>query len=129
MAASYKYLGMRGPITGTPDNTGFNTGNWTVAFTPAILNFTVPEVFVYKLNVRGALGSSFDVRIETVLHDARVFGNQNSWFDDGDDSLVIRPTETFYLMYNDPIGDNTPPIAWVFLRYDLTKWGVAENYG
>lgn len=127
MAQSYKYLGMRGPITGTADNTGFNTGNWTIVFSPAILNFTVPECFIYKFNVKGTLGSSFDVRIETQLHDARVFGNQNSWFDDADDSLVVRPTENFYLMYNDPVTDGTPPVATLFLRYDLAKWG--NNYG
>lgn len=129
MADSYRYLGNRGPITGTLDTTGFNPGNWTVVVTPAILNFTVPEVFIYKMNVKGALGSSFDVRIETQLHDAAVFGNQNSWFDDGDDSLLIRPTETFYLLFNDPVADATPPVAWVFLRYDLSKWGASENYG
>jgi hypothetical protein len=129
MAASYKYLGTRGPVTGTPDNTGFNPGNWNVIFTPVILNFTVPEIFIYKLNVKGAVGSSFDVRIESQLHDANIFGNQNSWYDNGDDSLLVRPTETFYLMYNNPVTDHNPPVAWAFLRYDLNKWGISENYG
>lgn len=127
MATSYKNLGARGPVTGVPDNTGFNTGNWTIAFTPVILNFTVPEIFVYKFNVSGALGSSFDVRVETQMHDQNIFGNQNSWYDNGDDSLVLRPTETLYLMYSDPVTDGTPPVAWAYLRYDLAKWG--SNYG
>jgi hypothetical protein len=120
---------MRGPIKGTQDKTGFNTGNWNIVFDPVILNFTVPEIFIYKLNVKGAVGASFDIRIETQLHDANVFGFQNSWFDNGDDSLVVRPSETLYLMYNDPVTDLNPPIAWVFMRYDLNKWGESENYG
>lgn len=119
---SYAYIGKRGPITGKLDTTGFNSGNWTIAYTPDILNFTVPEVLIYKMNMMGALGSSFSVWIENVTHDVNVFGNQNSWFDDTD-SLVIHPTETLYLMYNDPITDNVPPVATIFLRYDLDKWG------
>lgn len=123
MAQTYKYLGARGPITGTADNTGMNTGNWTIAVTPAILNFTVPEALIYKMNVQGALGSSFNISIEGKTHDVNVFGNQNSWYDNADDSLVLRPTETLYLLYSNPIGDHMPPVAWVFLRYDLQKWG------
>lgn len=119
---SYSYLGKRGPITGTLDTTGFNTGHWTIAFTPTILSFTVPEVFIYKINMNGALGSSFDVWIENVQHDVNIFGNQNSWFDDSD-SLVIHPTETLYIMYDDPITDNFPPVGTLFLRYDADKWG------
>lgn len=118
---------MRGPITGKLDTTGFNVGNWTIQFDPVILNFTVPECFVYKLNVTGAPGSSFDIRVESQQHDANIFGFQNSWFDGGDDSLVLQPSQTLYLMYSDPVTDKNPPIAWVFLRYDLNKWG--PNYG
>jgi len=126
MATSYSFIGNRGPVTGTPDQTGLNPGNWTVVFTPALLFFTVPEAYIYKMNVSGALGSSFNVYIENQQHDVNVFGTQNSWYDDSD-SLVIRPSENFYLMYNDPITDLTPPVAYLFLRYDLTKWG--PNYG
>lgn len=127
MAASYTYLGVRGPVTGVADTTGFNTGNWTIAFTPAILNFTVPEAFVYKMNVKGALGTSFNLMIDNQLHDVNLYGNQNSWYDDGDDSILLRPSQTFYVLYSDPTTDNTPPIAWLYLRYDLQKWG--SNYG
>lgn len=121
---SYGYLGKRGPVTGLADTTGNNAGNWTIAFTPAILTFTVPEAMIYKIQVAGALGSAFNVYIENVQHDVNVFGNQNSFFDDSD-CLLIRPSETFYLYYNDPVSDGTPPVATIFLRYDLSKWGKA----
>ena len=121
---SYGYLGKRGPVTGLADTTGNNTGNWTIAFTPAILTFTVPEALIYKIQVEGALGSTFNVYIENVQHDVNVFGNQNSWYDDSD-SLLIRPSETFYLYYSDPMTDGAPPVATIFLRYDFSKWGKA----
>ena len=123
---SYGYLGSRGPVTGILDNTGLNPGKWTITFTPAILSFTVPEVFIYKINVTGALGSSFDVKIETQSHDANIFGNQNSWYDDSD-SLLIRPGENFYLLYDDPVTDQVPPVATLFLRYDSSKWKGIYN--
>lgn len=119
---TYSYLGKRGPVRGAADLTGNNAGNWTIAFTPAILTFTVPEALIYKINVAGALGSSFNVYIENVQHDVNVFGNQNSWYDDSD-SLLIRPSETFFLYYSNPVSDGTPPLATLFLRYDQSKWG------
>lgn len=123
---AYNFLGRRGPVVGTPDQTGLNPGNWTIVFTPAIMSFTVPEAYIYKLNVSGALGSSFSLYIENQQHDVNIYGAQNSWYDDSD-SLVIRPSENLYLFYSDPVTDLTPPTAYLFLRYDLDKWGV--NYG
>lgn len=123
---AYNFLGRRGPVVGTPDQTGLNPGNWTIVFTPAIMFFTVPEAYIYKLNVSGALGSSFSLYIENQQHDVNIYGAQNSWYDDSD-SLVIRPSENLYLFYSDPVTDLTPPTAYLFLRYDLDKWGV--NYG
>ena len=78
MANSYGYLGQRGPIIGAADTTGLNTGKWTISFPPVVLNFTVPECFVYKLNTQGALGSSFSVLIDNVFHDVNLYGQQNS---------------------------------------------------
>jgi hypothetical protein len=120
---SYQYLGGRGPVKGKADDTGRNSGNWTITFSPNILNFTVPEVFVYKINVSGQYGSSFDIVIESLTHDKMIFGNQNSWFDDSD-SLMLRPGENLYFFYNNPVADNKPPIATVYLRYDVIKWGM-----
>lgn len=123
---TYKYLGARGPFTGTPDQTGLNPGNWTIVFAPAMLNFTVPEALVYKATVSGALGSSFNVYIEAKQFDSNIFGNQNSW-EDQNDTLIIRPTETMYFMYSNPDTDGQPPVATIFLRYDMDKFGLYGN--
>jgi len=127
VASSYKYLGPRGPITGVADTTGNNTGNWTVTFNPVTLAFTVPEVFVYKMQVTGAVGSSFDIFVENKQWDSNIFGNQNSWDDDGGDTLKIAVGETLYYYYSDFTSDGTPPIITVFLRYDLNKWGASYS--
>ena len=124
---SYTYLGKRGPITGVADTTGFNSGNWTIAFTPAILNVNVPEYFIYKIQVAGQLGATFNINIENVEWDVNIFGTQNSWHDEKDDSLVVRKGENVYILYSNPVGDNTPPVATIFLRYDSDKW--AGIYG
>jgi hypothetical protein len=122
VAQSYQYLGSRGPLTGVADTSGQNLGNWTIAFTPAILATQVPELLIYKIKIQGALGSAFNIYVETVQHDVNIFGAQNTWFDDAD-SLIVRPGENLYFFYNDPVTDLTPPMATVFLRYDFTKWG------
>jgi hypothetical protein len=126
---SYAYLGKRGPVTGTVDTTGFNSGNWTIAFTPAIINCNVPELLIYKIQCQGALGATFNVYVENVEWDTNVFGTQNSWHDDAGDSLIMRPSETLSLCYSDPISDGTPPVATIFLRYDLSKFGQHYTNG
>jgi hypothetical protein len=118
MASSYGFLGRRGPITGAADQTGRNPGNWTVAFSPAVLNFTLPEILIYKIQVSGVPGSSFDVWIDNDQWDVNIYGSQNSWNDDAGDALVVRTGQSLYLMYSDPITDNSPPMATCFLRYD-----------
>jgi hypothetical protein len=115
----YQNLGRKGPIVGAVDTSGLNPGNWTIAFSPAILNFTVPEVIVYKLQVSGALGSSFDIYIDLDQWDVNIFGTQNSWHDEND-NLLVRVGQTLYLMYSDPTSDGTPPTATCFLRYDTS---------
>jgi hypothetical protein len=122
---SYKYLGRRGPITGAADTTGLNVGNWTVAFTPAVLNFTLPEVLIYKIQMSGAPGSTFSIYVDSDLWEQNVFGTQNSWVDEGGDALVVRTGQTLYLLYSDPVTDNLPPMATCFLRYDTSLASLA----
>lgn len=124
---SYKYMGPRGPETGVADPTGNNTGNWTIIFNPVLLNFTIPQVYIYKITVNGALGSSFDLYIENQRHASNIFGNQND-FNDTSDSIIIRPGETLYFYFNNPSTDGSPPIATVFLRYDYSLYGESTIY-
>jgi hypothetical protein len=109
-------LGARGPVTGKPDTTTLNPGNWTIAFTPDILNVNVANFEVYKMVVAGAQNTTFNVFVDLKQWDVGIYGTLNSW--DPQQPLIMRPGETLYFMYSDPSSDNTPPVATVWLRYD-----------
>jgi hypothetical protein len=114
---SYELLGARGPLTGVPDTTQLNPGNWTVAFTPDIINVNVPQCEVYKIVVSGAPNTTFDVYVDIQQWDTGVYGALNSW--DPQQPLILRPGNSLYFCYSDPTTDNTPPIVTIWLRYDL----------
>jgi hypothetical protein len=109
-------LGSRGPVTGAKDFTGMNPGNWTIAFTPNILSVNVPQFQIYKMIVKGAVNTTFQVWVDDRQWDVGIYGALNSW--DPTQPLVMRPGETLFFMYSDPTTDNTPPVATVWVRYD-----------
>lgn len=113
---SYITLGARGPVTGKADTTGLNVGNWTVAFTPDILNVNTSQFEIYKMIVKGAPNTTFNVYVEAKQWDTAVYGTLNSW--DPQQPLIMRPGETLYFMYSDPTSDNNPPVVTVWVRYD-----------
>jgi hypothetical protein len=109
-------LGARGPVTGKADTTTLNPGNWTIAFTPDILNVNVANFEVYKMVVAGAQNTTFNVFVDLKQWDVGIYGTLNSW--DPMQPLIMRPGETLYFMYSDPSSDGIPPVATVWLRYD-----------
>lgn len=122
---SYKSLGNRGPITGAADTTGLNTGNWTVSFTTDILNCNVPEFEVYKIVVKGAANTTFDVYVENKQWDTAIYGQLNSW--DPQQPLVMRPGQSLFFLYSDPVTDNTPPVITIWMRYDSSQYGLGYS--
>lgn len=113
---TYITLGSRGPQIGKADTTGLNKGNWTIAFPPEIINVNVPQFEVYKMIVAGAANTTFNVFVDSHQWDTGIFGQQNSW--DPTQPLIMRPGETLYFMYSDPVSDGTPPVCTIWLRYD-----------
>lgn len=112
---TYVPLGSR-KITGGPDNTDLNPGNWTVVIDPATLNVNVPYYEVAHITVNGAVGSSFSVYIDGQLWDTNQNGNQNSW--DPQVALPMRPGQYIYFFWSDPVSDGIAPVVTVWLRYD-----------
>jgi hypothetical protein len=120
-------LGARGPVTGTPDNTALNPGNWTIAFTPDILQVNVPQFEVYKMVVKGAPNTTFNVYVDSQQWDVGIYGTLNSW--DPVQPLILRPGQTLYFMYSDPVTDDNPPVATVWVRYDTGIQQVSMAQG
>lgn len=113
---SYVTLGKRGKITGVKDPTGLNQGNWTIVFSPDIINVNLSQFEVYKMIVTGAANTTFDVYVDNSQWDTAVYGTRNSW--DPMQPLIMRPGENLYFLYSDPVTDGTPPTATIWLRYD-----------
>jgi hypothetical protein len=118
-------LGARGPVKGATDNSGHNPGNWTIAFTPAQLNVNVPQFEVYKMIVAGATNTTFNVFVDFYQWDTGVYGQQNAW--DPQQPLILQPGQTLYFCYSDPVTDNAPPTATIWLRYDATLYGLGQS--
>lgn len=115
---SYVTLGSRGPQVGQADNTGFNPGNWTVSFTPAIINVQLSQFEIYKIVVLCSKPSrvTFNVYVDAFQWDTGVYGNQNSW--DPTQPLIMRAGQTLNFLYSNPSSDGFPPTAWIWMRYD-----------
>jgi hypothetical protein len=109
-------LGSRGPVTGATDTSTKNPGNWTIAFTPDIINVNVPQFEVYKMIVKGAPNTTFTVYVDNYVWDVGIYGTLNSW--DPTQPLILRPGQTLYFAYSDPTTDSNPPVATIWLRYD-----------
>jgi hypothetical protein len=118
----YVTLGSRGPVTGKLDNSGHNPGNWTAAFTPDILSVTTSQFEVYKMIVAGAANTTFNVFVDTWQWDTAVYGTQNSW--DPVQPLIVRPGQSVYFCYSDPVTDLTPPVVTIWLRYNTDIAGI-----
>lgn len=122
---SYVGLGSRGPLKGAVDTSGNNPGNWTIAFDPAQLNVNVPQFEVYKMIVFGAANTTFNVFVDNKQWDTGVYGTQNSW--DPVQPLILVPGNTLYFCYSDPVSDNSPPNATIWLRYDASLYGLGQK--
>lgn len=118
-------LGARGPVKGKLDTSNHNPGNWTIAFDPSVLNVNVPQFEVYKMVVMGAANTTFNVFVDFWQWDTGVYGQQNAW--DPMQPLILIPGQTLYFCYSDPVSDNTPPTATIWLRYDATLYGLGQK--
>lgn len=106
-------------VTATPDATGFNIGNWTAAFTPAILSVStqIPFFEIFKMVVTGgAPGTSLIVKIDNYEWDTTLIGWQNAW--DPAQPMLVQQGQEVDILFNDPITDNTPATVTVWMRYD-----------
>lgn len=120
-AMPYRTLGARA-AKGASDTTGFNPGNWTVQFTPQIINVStqIPEFEVYKIILKGAATSaSFDLYIDTNLWDTNVYAAQNSW-EPASGLLILRAGQYLNFYYNSLATDGHQPQVTIWLRHEIS---------
>lgn len=113
---SYIGLGSRGPNTGASDSTGLNTGNFTNAFTPAILATNVPYFEIYHMivtNVPVGANAQIVVNNKPWGFTYPLFGSE--W--DPSQPLLMNPTDEIDFLWN-VLASGTPPLVTVWLRYD-----------
>lgn len=116
----YRTLGAR-TAKGAADTTGQNAGNWTVQFTPAVLNVStqIPEFEVYKIILTGAAQTaSFNLYIDVNLWDTNVYGAQNSW-EPASGLLILRAGQSLNFFYNSAASDGHQPLVTLWLRHEL----------
>jgi hypothetical protein len=112
----YVGLGSRRVISAA-DLTGLNPGNFTAAFTPAVININVPYFEVYKMIVENVpIGFS-----ATCVIDAKKFSftlpNQGSEWDPAQPMQLI-PANELDLLWNIPVANTTVPIVTAWFRFD-----------
>ena len=117
-------LGSR-KATGAADTTGTNTGNWTVAFDPNLINVTQTEFEVYKIVITGgAPSASFTVYVDSQLWDTAIYPANNSW--DPQQPLIMRYGQTLYFYLNSLATDGNTPHVTIWLRYEPA---LSQIYG
>jgi hypothetical protein len=122
----YIGLGSR-RVVAAPDLTGLNPGNFTCAFTPAIINVNVPYFEVYKMIVENVpIGFSATCVIDT-KHFSFTLPNQGSEWDPSQPMLLI-PANELDLLWNIPTSNTTVPICTAWFRFD-TSVTANQRYG
>ena len=117
--AEYEDLGARPPAApqqATPDQTGKNTGNWTVTFDKNALNCQVAQAEVYQIAIDGPVGSTFALYRNNRLWNNVVQGWSNNY--DPVNPLYIRPGDSLFFYWDASVMTAPVPTVTLWLRYD-----------
>jgi hypothetical protein len=101
---------------GVADQTGNNSGNWTVTFDAAVFNVGLPYFEIYKILVSGAPNSTFNTYIGANQWESAQRGDNNVW----NGAQQISDSMEVYFYWSDPITDSDPPTVTLWLRYDTS---------
>jgi hypothetical protein len=116
--ATHIGLGSR-MVTAAADQTGRNKGNWTNAFTAAVLGINVPFFEVYRGVVTGApAGAAAVIEIGTrqISFTAPGGGGGSEW--DPAQPPIMTPGQEMDFLWS-AAAAGTPPVVTLWFRYDL----------
>ncbi len=112
---SYISLG-RKKVTATADTTGLNTGNWTNAYTHAVLGAKVAYFECHHMAVTQLSGiATLTTYVVNDVWSSVVLGGNSEW--DPSQPLLLRPDDEVFLCWSLP-ATGTPPVSYLWLRYD-----------
>lgn len=109
-------LGRR-KTTGVLDPSGFNTGNWTNVFTHDVIAATVARFEMYKITVQNVPGGFASPALfkGVDLFSTVVLAGNAEW--DPSQPLPMAPEDDLYFTWDQP-ATGTPPVVWMWFRYD-----------
>lgn len=115
---SYIGLGSR-YLVATADTTGLNTGNYTNAFSPAVLNINVPYCEIYHMVVQNVpIGNSANIVVNGKQWGFTEPNGGSEW--DPAQPLLLLPGDEVDFLWNAPSNGSQAPQVTVHLRYDPT---------
>lgn len=111
-------LGARTKVA-TADNTGRNSGKWTVAFEPADLaiHWTIYEVYKIVVNIAQSAGVvPFTVFIDNNQYEGFQSSTIATWSDP--QPMAVNSGATLYFFFSEPTSDATPPTVTIWVQID-----------
>lgn len=102
------------------DTTTLNSGNYTNAFTPAVLP-RISQFEIYHMTVSGAVVlSSAQIRLRNSLFSTVTvdLSGTNEW--DPSEPAIVNYGDEVLFLWNIAVSGNAAPSATLWLRYDAT---------
>lgn len=113
---SYIGLGSRGPVSATSDTTGLNTGNYTTAFTPAVMACNVAYFEVYHMVVANVpIGANANIIINNKPWGFTYPLQGAEW--NPPQPMLLNPTDELDFLWSIAASGQAPQVT-VYLRYD-----------
>lgn len=114
---SYIGLGSRGPVIASADTTGFNTGNFTCSFSPAVLNTNVAYFEVYHFVVANVpVGASAQITINNKPWGFTYPLQGSEW--NPPQPMLLNPTDQIDFLWSIVSSGSQAPTVTAWLRYD-----------
>lgn len=115
---TYVDFGPQGTITGGPDNTGYNSGNWTLVIDQSVFgNQGIPAMEIYEMSITCAPGAVLTMYKNGKNPRTFRVGFNHLTAKDGAGEYM-KPGDSLWLCFSDPIEDGIVPTCTFQIRAD-----------